>query len=91
VAVAGLAPALVFTTRFQLPRVAYFAYPAISLLAAAAIAALSSEAGRRFGAWVGFLVTGLLLAGLATVTNLDVLTGSLRFAVDFHYAPGSEW
>ena len=91
VTVAGIAPALAFTTRFQLPRVAYFAYPAILLLAAAAIATLSALASRRYGSWAGRVVAGALLVALATVTNLDVLTGSLRFAVDFHYAPGTEW
>jgi len=91
VTVAGIAPALAFTTRFQLPRVAYFAYPAILLLAAASIATLSALASRRYGSWAGRVVAGALLVALATVTNLDVLTGSLRFAVDFHYAPGTEW
>ena len=91
VTVAGIAPALAFTTRFQLPRVAYFAYPAILLLAAASIATLSTMASQRYGSWAGRVVAGALLVALATVTNLDVLTGSLRFAVDFHYAPGTEW
>ena len=91
VAVAGLAPALAFTTRFQLPRVAYFAYPAILLLTAASIAALSAMTHRRYGRWAGLTVAAVILLGLASVTNLDVLTGSLRFAVDFHYAPGTEW
>jgi hypothetical protein len=91
VTVAGLAPALAFTTRFQLPRVAYFAYPAILLLAGASIATLSSVASRRYGSWAGVTVAGTILLGLAAVTNLDILTGSLRFAVDFHYAPGTNW
>lgn len=89
--VAGLAPALAFTTRFQLPRVAYFAYPAILLLAATSIAALSAIAHRRYGSWAGVAVATVILLALATVTNLDILMGSLRFAVDFHYAPGTEW
>jgi hypothetical protein len=91
VTVAGLAPALAFTPRFQLPRVAYFAYPGILLLVGAAIAGLATIASRRYGSWAGAAVAGLLLSGLAAVTNLDILTGSLRFAVDFHYAPGTEW
>jgi hypothetical protein len=91
VTVAGLAPALAFTTRFQLPRVAYFAYPAILLLAATSIAALSAIAHRRYGSWAGVAVATVILLALATVTNLDILMGSLRFAVDFHYAPGTEW
>jgi hypothetical protein len=32
-----------------------------------------------------------LLIALATVTNRDLITGSLRFAVNFHYALGTEW
>jgi hypothetical protein len=61
------------------------------LLAAASIATLSTMASQRYGSWAGRVVAGALLVALATVTNLDVLTGSLRFAVDFHYAPGTEW
>lgn len=91
VTVAGIAPALAFTTRFQLPRVAYFAYPAILLLAGASIATLSALASRRYGPWAGTVVAAAIVAVLAAVTNLDILTGSLRFAVDFHYAPGTEW
>lgn len=91
VTVAGLAPALAFTTRFQLPRVAYFAYPAVLLLAAASIAALSSAVGRRHGSRAGLVAAAAIVLALASVTNLDIITGSLRFAVDFHYAPGTEW
>ena len=43
--VAAVLPAIAFSTRFHLPRLAYFAYPALYLLAGAGIAAC--------GAWIG--------------------------------------
>ena len=67
------------------------AYPAILLLTGASISALSAMASRRYGPWAGTVVAAAIVAVLAAVTNLDILTGSLRFAVDFHYAPGTEW
>ena len=91
VCVAGFAPALAFTTRFQLPRVAYFAYPGVLLLVGAAIASLSAIVARHYGTRAGVAIAGTLLLCLGAVTNLDIFTGSLRFAVDFHYAPGTEW
>ncbi len=91
VTVAGIAPALAFTPRFPLPRLGYFAYPAVYLLAAAAIAAVAAAVARKHGPGAGTTVAAILVVALATITNLDVLTGSLRFAVDFHYAPGADW
>jgi hypothetical protein len=46
VVVAGALPAMAFTTRFQLPRLAYFLYPAVYLLAARGIEVLASAAQR---------------------------------------------
>jgi hypothetical protein len=87
--VATALPAIAFTTRFQLPRLAYFAYPAVYLLAAAGVAALA--------AWLGGGSRGrrLLLAGaavilLAALANLDLL-GWQRLNVWFHYGQGSAW
>ena len=101
VLIAAFAPALLFTTRFQLPRVAFFAYPGMLLLVAVGIdevAKLGSRMISTFGFGNGpvsrtvyMAVVMTLLIALATVTNRDLITGSLRFAVNFHYALGTEW
>ena len=101
VLIAAFAPALLFTTRFQLPRVAFFAYPGMLLLVAVGIdevAKLGSRMISTFGFGNGaarrtvyLAVVLTLLIALATVTNRDLITGSLRFAVNFHYALGTEW
>ncbi|MCX5985018.1 MAG: hypothetical protein NTX54_00665 [Chloroflexi bacterium] len=101
VLIAAFAPALLFTTRFQLPRVAFFAYPGMLLLASVGIdeiAKLSSRIVSSFAsgtapvrreAYIATVIS--ILVALATVTNRDLITGSLRFAVNFHYALGTEW
>ena len=101
VLIAAFAPALLFTTRFQLPRVAFFAYPGMLLLVAVGIdevAKLGSRMMSTFGFGNGAVsravyiaVVMTILIALATVTNRDLITGSLRFAVNFHYALGTEW
>ena len=101
VLIAAFAPALLFTTRFQLPRVAFFAYPGMLLLASVGIDEIaklgsrivSSFASRsapvRREAYIATVIS--ILVALATITNRDLITGSLRFAVNFHYALGTEW
>lgn len=101
VLIAAFAPALLFTTRFQLPRVAFFAYPGMLLLASVGIDEIANVGSRivssfvlgtaavRRAAYIATVIT--ILMALATVTNRDLITGSLRFAVNFHYALGTEW
>jgi hypothetical protein len=87
--VAAALPAIAFSTRFQLPRLAYFAYPAVYLLAAAGLAALAAglggkSRGRRL------LAAGVALLLIGAMTNLD-LAGWQRLNVWFHYGQGNGW
>jgi hypothetical protein len=87
--VAAAVPAIAFSTRFQLPRLAYFAFPAIYLLAAAGVATIATGLGggsrRR-----ELAVAGALVIVLALLSNLDLLGWQL-FNVWFHYGQGSTW
>ena len=89
VLVAATLPAIAFTTRFQLPRLAYFAYPAVYLLAAAGVAALASWLGGRSRPRRLLVAAGAVLV-VAALANAD-LAGSQRFNVWFHYGLGSSW
>ncbi len=82
-------PAVAFTTRFNLPRVAYFMYPALYPLAAAGIVWLAGQVCRRSpaGRWV---VVVALTGGLVALTNLDVV-GLQHLALWFHHSKGREW
>ena len=96
--VGAIAPAIAFSPQFRLPRVAYFAYPAVYLLAAAGLVAIAramvppapdpvAEGSRRI-ARGAIIVVGL--AGLAILTNLD-LVGNQSFTVWFHQAQENAW
>ncbi|HVG96735.1 MAG TPA: hypothetical protein VNK05_07545 [Chloroflexota bacterium] len=87
--VAATLPAIAFTTRFQLPRLAYFAYPAVYLLAAAGVAALASWLGGRSRPRRLLIAAGAVLV-VAALANAD-LAGSQRFNVWFHYGMGNTW
>ncbi len=101
VMIAAFAPALLFTTRFQLPRVAFFAYPGVLLLVGVGIDEIAKVCSRIVSSFASgtapvrsavYITTVIsILVALATVTNRDLITGSLRFAVNFHYAMGTEW
>lgn len=87
VIVAAALPAIAFTTRFNLPRVAYFMFPAIYLLCGAAMSALHRLAPSRFLGWAGVAGLTVLLIALA---NGDVL-GFLQLYLWFHYSQGNQW
>jgi hypothetical protein len=90
VAVAAVVPAIAFAPRFALPRIAYFAYPAVYLLAAAGIAALAQLAARRrTGRWPAAVVAALC-AGLAVLANANLL-GVRQLDLWFHYSHGVGW
>ena len=87
--VAAVLPAIAFSTRFHLPRLAYFAYPALYLLAGAGIAAC--------GAWIGggnrsrrLALCATMALLLAALSLLD-LGGWQGLNVAFHYGKGSAW
>jgi hypothetical protein len=80
VIVCAALPALAFSTRFQLPRLVYFMFPAVYLLAARGIEGL----GRRA------LGIALLVAALITLSNAD-LVGIDQLFKWFHYSQGNTW
>ncbi len=86
VLVAGILPAIAFSTRFHLPRLAYFMYPAVYLLAAAGMQALARPLPRP--AAVTLLAT--LTLGLIALSNLDLL-GIQQLNLWFHYSQGNTW
>ncbi|MSQ43067.1 MAG: hypothetical protein EXR45_02490 [Chloroflexi bacterium] len=92
-----LLPAIAFAPQFRLPRAAYFAFPAVYLLAGAALYMISQAIATRFATrsdhWrtaAGLVACAVVIAGLATLTNLD-LTGDQTFNVWFHEAQGNSW
>lgn len=100
VLVAAAVPVIAFSTRFHLPRVAYFMYPAVYLLAARGIetlavrltARLMHPTGRRPQpvAAAQLATMAITIAALATLTNLD-LAGWQQLNVWFHYSQGNAW
>ena len=83
-------PAIAFSTRFHLPRLAYFAYPAVYLLGRSRNrrpGGLARRAADPAGCWRSLRIVVLLLAALAT---LD-LGGWQGLNVGFHYGKGSAW
>ncbi|HEX2037225.1 MAG TPA: hypothetical protein VHS99_23860, partial [Chloroflexota bacterium] len=89
VLLAAAVPAIAFSIRFQLPRLAYFMYPAVYLLAAQGIEVMASRLAGRPGRRT-WLVAALLVLALAAVSNAD-LTGWQQLNVWFHYAQGNTW
>lgn len=92
VLVAGALPAIAFATRFQLPRVAYFAYPAVYVLAAQGIVWLAAHAPvpARLARWGRPAIGGLLALGLALLSNAD-LAGEYHLTHWFHNSMGTVW
>jgi hypothetical protein len=92
VMVAAALPAVAFTTRFNLPRVAYFMYPAMYPAAAAGIEWLSVQAGRAMPdvRWAGSAALAVCIVTLIALTNAD-LFGVDQLALWFHYAQGTQW
>ena len=89
VLVAGALPAVAFTTRFTLPRVAYFMYPAIYVLAAAGIVWLAGQLpAQRVWLRRGMMVA--LAGGLVLLTNADVV-GLDQLTLWFHHSQGNTW
>jgi hypothetical protein len=86
VLVAGALPAIAFTTRFNLPRVAYFTYPAVYLLCGAGLSALEHVLPRRAARWVVVAA----LTGFVALSNAD-LVGLQQLYLWFHYAQGNAW
>jgi hypothetical protein len=80
VIVCAALPTLAFSTRFQLPRLAYFMFPAVYLLAASGIERL----GRRAPG------VALLVGGLIALSNAD-LVGLDQLFKWFHYSQGNAW
>lgn len=91
VLIAGALPAIAFSTRFHLPRLAYFMYPAVYLLTAAGMTAVAELLLRRRGSRRAAvtLLASLTLA-LVALTNLD-LWGVQQFNLWFHYSQGNAW
>jgi len=97
VLVGSIAPAIAFSPQFRLPRVSYFAFPAVYLLAAAGLIALASAvvpSGKTSDQRIGTIARGVIiatgLAVLAVLTNLD-LAGDQTFTVWFHQAQDNAW
>jgi hypothetical protein len=89
VIVAGAVPAVAFTTRFNLPRVAYFMYPAIYTLSAMGIVWLGMRLGRQRPR-LAQGVMAVLVAGLIALTNMD-LVGIDQLTLWFHHSQGYAW
>ena len=87
VLVAVALPAIAFTTRFNLPRVAYFTFPAVYLLCGAALSAALRAAPTRIAGWA---VLALAMAGLVSLSNAD-LVGLQQLYLWFHYSQGNQW
>ena len=87
VLVAGALPAIAFTTRFNLPRVAYFTFPAVYLLCGAGLSALQRAAPSR---GLGALAAGLGVTLLIALSNADVV-GFRQLYLWFHYSQGNQW
>ena len=92
-----LLPAIAFSPQFRLPRAAYFAFPAVYLLASAAIYMISQMIATRVTSrdnhWrtaAGLVACAAVIACLAALTNLD-LTGDQTFNVWFHEAQENSW
>ena len=92
-----LLPAIAFSPQFRLPRAAYFAFPAVYLLAGAAIYMISQMIATRVTSrdnhWrtaAGLVACAAVIACLAALTNLD-LTGDQTFNVWFHEAQENSW
>jgi hypothetical protein len=95
--VGAVAPAIAFSPQFRLPRVAYFAFPAVYLLAAAGLVAVASAltpksvlTNERTRQLFRGAIVATGLAVLALLTNLDLL-GNQTFTVWFHQAQENEW
>ena len=95
--VGAVAPAIAFSPQFRLPRVAYFAFPAIYLLAAAGLVAVANAltpksvvTNERTRLLFRGAIVAAGLAGLALLTNLD-LVGNQTFTVWFHQAQENAW
>jgi hypothetical protein len=99
VVMAGLLPTVVMLALLSLPRVAFFIYPAIVLLAARGALVLGGLAASAVGrAWpsprlaglVATVVVGLTLGGLALLSNADLL-GYQELNARFHHALRGAW
>jgi hypothetical protein len=89
VLVAGALPAVAFTTRFTLPRVAYFMYPAMYVLAAAGIVWLAGRLPAHH-VWLRRGAMVALAGGLMLLTNADVV-GMDQLTLWFHHSQGNTW
>ena len=87
IVVAAALPAIAFTTRFNLPRVAYFMFPAIYLLCGAGIGALTRGSLPRS---LGVAAAIALIALLVALSNADVI-GLQQLYLWFHYSQGNKW
>ena len=88
---AGAIPLIAFSTRFGLPRVAYFTFPAVYLLTARGIMCVADEWLRLSGHRRARLAAmGLLTAGLVVLANLDLL-GVNQLNLWFHLSQGNQW
>jgi hypothetical protein len=98
VGIAGLVPALAILAMLPLPRIAYYMYPAVYVMAAKGALALGHLAARWFtgGAGVGasrpvaLAVAAAALAGLCLASNVDLVGFELP-NVWFHFSAGSRW
>ena len=87
VLVAVALPAIAFTTRFNLPRVAYFTFPAVYLLCGAGLSAALRVAPTRTAGWA---VVALAIVGFVALSNAD-LVGLQQLYLWFHYSQGNKW
>jgi hypothetical protein len=96
-ALAGLIPAVAVLSNLPMPRIAYYLYPAVTILAARGISLLGSAAGaaaRPLGPRASLGARGAVLAAcvltLAVTTNAD-LFGNQAFNSAFHRSLGFGW
>jgi hypothetical protein len=92
VAVAALLPTVVLLALLPLPRLAYYMYPAVYVLAAAGAlrlargaAALGAQGGTGLSRAAGAATLGLTLGGLILAANLD-LFGYQALNARFHFS-----
>jgi hypothetical protein len=95
--VGTITPAIAFSPQFRLPRVAYFAFPAVYLLAAAGLVSLAAALApetvfthERFRSLIRGTIVVAGLVGLALLTNLN-LFGNQTFTIWFHQAQENVW
>jgi hypothetical protein len=96
-------PTIAFSTRFGLPRVAYFMFPAVYLLAARGVEIAAIRLLNPLRATVAaphtlreafrpapLAVAGALALGLILMGNVDLL-GNQQLNLWFHYSQGNGW